>query len=130
MARESGAEGLRTVTLAFDEYRDNAEDEAPLAELVAAQLGARHITRRVSRNEFESESARFLSVMDQPSIDGLNTYFVSKAAADTGLKVAISGLGGDELFGGYPSFKEIPSTVRWLKPFTLVPGLGRLFRFV
>jgi len=130
LARESGAEGLQTVTLAFDEYRDKAEDEAPLAELVAAQLGARHVTRRMSRNEFESESARFLSVMDQPSIDGLNTYFASKAAADTGLKVVISGLGGDELFGGYPSFKEIPGTVRCLKPFTFVPGLGRGFRFV
>jgi len=44
--------------------------------------------------------------------------------------VAISGVGGDELFGGYPSFKEVPCTVRWLKPFTLVPGLGRAFRFV
>jgi asparagine synthase (glutamine-hydrolysing) len=130
LARESGAEELRTVTLAFDEYRNKVEDEAPLAERVAAQLGARHQTRRVSRDEFESESARFLAVMDQPSIDGLNTYFVSKAAADTGLKVAISGLGGDELFGGYPSFKEIPCTVLCLKPFTRVPGLGRAFRFV
>jgi asparagine synthase (glutamine-hydrolysing) len=130
LAQECGLEGLRTVTLAFDEYRNNAEDEAPLAELVAAQLGARHETRRVGRDEFESESTRFLSVMDQPSIDGLNTYFVSKAAADTGLKVAISGLGGDELFGGYPSFNEIPRTVRWINPFTCVPALGRAFRFV
>ena len=130
LAREIGAERLRTVTLAFDEFRDKAEDEAPLAELVAAQLGARHETRRVSKNEFESESARFLAAMDQPTLDGLNTYFVSKAAANTGLKVAISGVGGDELFGGYPSFKEVPCTVRWLKPFTLVPGLGRAFRFV
>ena len=129
LARESGADGLRTVTLAFDEYRGKGEDEAPLAEQVAKQLGTRHVTRRVSRDEFESESARFLAVMDQPSIDGLNTYLVSKAAAETGLKVAISGVGGDELFGGYPSFKEIPGTVRCLKPFTFVPGLGRGFRY-
>jgi asparagine synthase (glutamine-hydrolysing) len=129
LARECGAEGLRTVTLAFDEYQGRVEDEAPLAEQVAEQLGARHETRRVSRDEFESDSARFLAVMDQPTIDGLNTYFVSKAAADEGLKVAISGLGGDELFE-YPSFKEIPRTVRWLNPCTLVPGLGRAFRFV
>jgi asparagine synthase (glutamine-hydrolyzing) len=130
LARESGAEELRTVTLAFDEFRNKVEDEAPLAEWVAAQLGARHQTRRVSRDEFDLKSAHFLAAMDQPTINGLNTYFTSKAAADTGLKVAISGLGGDELFGGYPSFKVIPSTVRWFKPFTLVPGLGTAFRFI
>jgi asparagine synthase (glutamine-hydrolysing) len=130
LVRENGSDGLRTVTLAFNEYRNKAEDEAPIAELVAARLGARHETRRVGREEFETEFVRFLSVMDQPSIDGLNTYFVSKAAADTGLKVAISGLGGDELFGGYPSFNDIPRTVRWTHPFTCVPALGKTFRLV
>jgi asparagine synthase (glutamine-hydrolysing) len=130
LVRESEVENLRTVTLAFEEYRNTAEDEAPLAELVAAQLGARHETRRVNRDEFESALTRFLAVMDQPTIDGLNTYFVSKAASDTGLKVAISGLGGDELLGGYPSFDEIPRIARWINPFTCVPALGRAFRFV
>ena len=130
LARESGAEELRTVTLAFDEYLNKVEDEAPLAERVAAQLGASHQTRRVTRDEFYLESAHFLAAMDQPTINGLNTYFTSKAAADTGLKVAISGLGGDELFGGYPSYKMVPRTVQWLKPFTLVPWLGTAFRFI
>jgi asparagine synthase (glutamine-hydrolysing) len=63
--------------------------------------------------------------MDSPSTDGVNTYFVSHAAAQTSLKVALSGLGGDELFGGYPSFAEIPRAVRFLKPFntsTLQPS--------
>lgn len=130
LARESGAEKLRTVTLAFDEYLNKVEDEAPLAERVAAQLGARHQTHRVSRDEFDLESAHFLAAMDQPTINGLNTFFISKAAADTGLRVVISGLGGDELFGGYPSYKMVPRTVHWLKPFTLVPGLGTAFRFI
>ena len=49
-----------------------------------------------------------LHAMDQPSIDGVNTWFVSRAAASQGIKVALSGLGGDELFASYPSFADLP----------------------
>lgn len=65
--------------------------------------------------------------MDQPSIDGINTYFVSLAAKHVGLKVALSGLGGDELLGGYPSFVQVPALVRRVGK--LVPNsFGRLLR--
>ena len=99
---------LRTVTLAFDEYVGTDMDEAPLAEEAARLLGSEHTTVRIRRGEFEALLDDFLDSMDQPTIDGLNTYLVSHAAAKLGLKVVLSGLGGDELFGGYPSFRDVP----------------------
>jgi asparagine synthase (glutamine-hydrolysing) len=128
LAKETGLEDLRTVTLAFEEYRGTANDEAPLAEQVATQIGARHQTFTISRRDFEEEREKLLDAMDQPSIDGVNSYFVSKIARESGLKVALSGLCGDELFGGYPSFHRIPKMVRWLSVFAACPGLGSLFR--
>ncbi|HXG57539.1 MAG TPA: asparagine synthase C-terminal domain-containing protein, partial [Thermoanaerobaculia bacterium] len=105
-------EPLRTFTVAFEEFLGRAEDEAPLAERFAADLGTIHTTRVVSRDEFRSDLPRFLERMDQPTIDGLNTWFASKAVREGGVKVALSGIGGDELFGGYPSFRMIPRILR------------------
>ena len=85
---------------------------SPLAAEVAAHYGTRHTTRFVTETEFREDLPRIMEAMDQPTIDGLNTWFVSKAARELGLKVAISGLGGDELFGGYPSFRDVPLCVR------------------
>jgi len=113
LATELGGR-MRTVTLAFDEYAGTPEDEAPMAEETAKLLRTDHVTVRIGRERFEELLSEFLASMDQPSTDGLNTYLVSRAAAGQGLKVALSGLGGDELFGGYPSFHQIPRLLKWM----------------
>src|SRR5262249_61384146 len=94
---------IRTVTLAYEDFRSRHEDEAPLAASIAARYGSSHTTRVVPEAEFRADLPKIIDGMDQPTIDGINTWFVSKAARELGLKAAISGLGGDELFGGYPS---------------------------
>jgi asparagine synthase (glutamine-hydrolysing) len=116
LSSEAIPEHLRTITLGFNEYHGTESDEAPLAAKVAGLYGTSHQTRWVSREDFRSDLDRLLATMDQPSIDGVNTYFVSKVTAETGLKVALSGLGGDELFGSYPSFSDVPKIVRVLTP--------------
>jgi asparagine synthase (glutamine-hydrolysing) len=99
---------LRTFTLSFREF-----SEAPLAERFANELRTAHTTRVVSREEFLADLPRIFDRMDQPTIDGVNTWFVSKATHEAGVKVALSGVGGDELFGGYPSFANVPRMVRF-----------------
>jgi len=128
LAAEAGG-NLNTVTLGFHEYRGTRLDETRIAELTAKKFGARHQTVWVTKADFEAERERLMAAMDQPSNDGVNTYFVSLAAARAGMKVAISGLGGDELLGSYPSFKQIPRMVSIFKPFGKMPNLGKIFRF-
>ena len=128
IAQEFTHTPLRTMTLAFDEYRGTRHDEAPLAREVAARYGFRHETRVLSRDEFLRELPRMRAAMDQPTIDAFNSYFVSRAAAAHGLKVVLSGTGGDELFGGYTTFQKIPRFVRGMTVPSRVPLLPRAFR--
>ncbi|MEO7741972.1 MAG: asparagine synthase (glutamine-hydrolyzing) [Usitatibacter sp.] len=119
---------LRSVTLGFPEFLGTADDEIPGAEEAARRLGMAHEAYRVTAQDFELELDRLLAAMDQPSIDGVNTYFVSKAAAAAGMKVALSGVGGDELFGGYPSFAQVPRLAGVLGFSRHLPWLGPLCR--
>jgi asparagine synthase (glutamine-hydrolysing) len=126
LMREVSTSDIQTVTLSFEEFTNSQNDEAPLAKEVADLYGVRHHRRVVTEAEFRTDLPKILDAMDQPSIDGLNTWFVSKAAKELGLKVAISGLGGDELFGGYPTFKTIPASARLLKAPLQIPGAKSL----
>jgi asparagine synthase (glutamine-hydrolysing) len=130
LVRDAAGANVRAITLAFDEFRGTDEDEAPLAAQTAARYGARHHVRRVGKAEFLADLPAIMAAMDQPSIDGVNTWFVAKAASETGLKVAISGLGGDELFAGYPSFVDLPNWRRRYGAMARTPGLGAFARLL
>jgi asparagine synthase (glutamine-hydrolysing) len=130
LMKDAGQSDIHTVTLAFSEFRGTFDDESPLAADVAAQYGVRHTIRDVGEEEFREDLPRILAAMDQPTTDGVNAWFVSKAAHEAGLKVAVSGVGGDELFGGYGLFRQIPRSVRLLWLPSRIPGLGRLMEQV
>jgi asparagine synthase (glutamine-hydrolysing) len=91
---------------------------------VAASLGTSHSLQRISAREFAADRERMVQAMDQPSIDGVNTWFVAKMAAQQGLKVVLSGIGGDELFGSYPSFYQVPKLRRRVAALGPMDGLG------
>jgi asparagine synthase (glutamine-hydrolysing) len=118
---------LTTITLRFDSLINTPFDEAPLAKKVAESLGTHHIEFHMTREEFLHLWPYALTAMDQPSIDGFNTYVISKIAHDAGLKVVLSGLGGDELFGSYASFKDVPQWLRVGKFLNCIPGLGKVW---
>jgi len=130
LMRDAGQDRIQAITLGFEEFRDTAEDETPLAAQIAALYGAEHQIRMVSQREFRDDLPAILEAMDQPSMDGVNTWFVAKATREAGLKVALSGLGGDELLAGYPSFSDIPRWVAWMRIPGAVPGLGAAARTV
>ena len=126
----SKAGELRTLTVGFTEYAGTEFDEAELAGQVAQTLGAQHTLHRISAADFAADRSQLLAAMDQPSIDGINTWFVAKAAARQGLKVTLSGIGGDELFGSYPSFNQVPAWHRRLRPLTAIPLLNQAVRWL
>tara|TARA_B110000003_G_scaffold156884_1_gene157334 strand:+ start:1120 stop:2895 length:1776 start_codon:yes stop_codon:yes gene_type:complete len=104
LANLSGQKELRTVSVNFDvdEYNERNYQEIILENI----NNNKHTDFIVTKDIFFNEINDILNKMDQPSCDGINSYFVSLAAKKAGLKTVLSGVGGDELFGGYPSFKR------------------------
>jgi asparagine synthase (glutamine-hydrolysing) len=107
-----GAGGrLKTLTVTFDEAEFS---EAREAAEIASRFATDHQEIRVTREDFVRELPKIVAAMDQPTNDGVNTYFVSKAARDAGLTVVLSGLGGDEVFWGYRHYRWLNGRARWL----------------
>ena len=116
------------ITVGFDEFSSRHENEVPIAVSIAQHYGLRHHVRRITRAEFEADIPAILSAMDQPSIDGVNTWFAAKAAAERGYKVVLSGVGGDELFYGYSLMRELPISARRGRIASSIPGSRPLVR--
>jgi asparagine synthase (glutamine-hydrolysing) len=111
--------GIESFTLTFP---GTAFDEAELARLAANRFKTKHTEVALSGDAVLSRMDEALAALDQPTMDGINTYFVSWAAKQTGLKVALSGLGGDELFAGYPTFADTPRFARLIRSAWFVPA--------
>jgi asparagine synthase (glutamine-hydrolysing) len=103
-ATAAGASGLQTFTVGFDAR----SSEAAAARQVAALFGTEHHDIQVDAADLVRDFPSFLSHLDQPTIDGMNSFVIAKAVAATGIKAVLSGAGGDEMFGGYPSFRRLP----------------------
>ncbi|MGC1238352.1 MAG: asparagine synthase (glutamine-hydrolyzing) [Acidimicrobiales bacterium] len=119
---------LHAITVGFEEFAGSSDDEVPLARIVAETYGARHSIDLVSRENFSCWLPEMLADMDQPTIEGLNSWLVARATAGQGLKVALSGLGSDEFLGGYSNFVSVPKWHHLFKIPATSPSLGRASR--
>ncbi len=108
-ASSAGASGLDTYTVRFDDRSSEHE----YAKVVASRFGATHHELVLDPSRIVCDLPRILAHLDQPTLDAVNAYYVSAAVAETGIKAVLSGTGGDELFGGYPSFHRLPAAMRW-----------------
>jgi len=114
---QSGFKNLIGITIYFDEYLKTPLNELTTAKKIAEHFGIKHYARKVTKKEFLKDLPKIMNAMDQPTIDGINTWYASKAAAELKLKVVLSGVGGDELFFGYNHFRQIAKLQSLLKIF-------------
>jgi len=123
LRQAAAAADINALTITFPETGD---DEGDQAAAHAGAVGARHQTVPITGEEIEQLLPTILGSMDQPTSDGVNTWMVCRAAKEAGMVVALSGIGGDELFGGYPSFRFVPRLAAAQRFLHFVPaGLRR-----
>jgi asparagine synthase (glutamine-hydrolysing) len=122
LLRQSSDEPIHSFCLRFE---GEGTDEGVVAETVARHYGAVHRTVTRTEEEARTRLKRAVAALDQPSIDGINTWFLSEAVSEAGFKVALSGLGGDEGFLGYGFFQTLRRDERWRRLGEMVPGVIR-----
>jgi asparagine synthase (glutamine-hydrolysing) len=110
LAQLAAKSQINTFTLAFEEQELN---EGPVAKRIAAAIGTQHHEVVLTEPHFVHNLEAALDSLDQPTFDGLNAYYMSRAIRAAGFTVALSGAGGDELFGGYSSYRDLPVLHRW-----------------
>ena len=118
LAQRAAKAPIHTFTLAFEEHELN---EGPIAGRIAAAIGTQHHEMVLTEGHFVENLEVALDSLDQPTFDGLNAYYMSRAIRDAGFTVALSGTGGDELFGGYTSYRDLPILYRWSQRAAWVP---------
>ena len=118
LAQRAAQSPIHTFTLAFEEQELN---EGPIARQISAAIGTEHHEVVLTEGQFVGNLEAALDSLDQPTFDGLNAYFMSRAIREAGFTVALSGTGGDELFGGYPTFRDLPVLQRWFARAAFVP---------
>jgi asparagine synthase (glutamine-hydrolysing) len=118
LAQRASQTPIHTFTLAFEDPELN---EGPFARRIAAAIGTRHQEVVLTEGEFVGHLEAALDSLDQPTFDGLNSYYMSRAIRSAGFTVALVGTGGDELFGGYPSFRYVPMLHRSFRPLRWLP---------
>jgi asparagine synthase (glutamine-hydrolysing) len=119
LAQRAARSPIHTFTLAFEEQELN---EGPIARRIAAAIGTQHHEVVLTEQHFVENLEAALDSLDQPTFDGLNSYYMSQAIRSAGFTVALSGTGGDELFGGYTSYRDLPVLQRWSRRTAWVPG--------
>jgi asparagine synthase (glutamine-hydrolysing) len=112
LAQKAARSPIHTFTLSFEEREF---DEGPHAKRIAQAMGTDHHEVVLSEDRFVTNLADALDSLDQPTFDGLNAYYMSHAVRDAGFTVALVGTGGDELFGGYTTFRDLPPMLRWAR---------------
>jgi len=118
LAQRAQRTPIHTFTLAFEEQELN---EGPIARRIAEEIGTQHTEVALTEPQFVEHLDAALDSLDQPTFDGLNAYYMSRAIRSAGFTVALSGTGGDELFGGYSSFRDLPVLHRWSRRLRAVP---------
>ena len=111
------------ITVSFENFEGSENDESIKAKKIAQKYGMEHHIYRVTQKDFQNDLPEILEAMDQPTIDGVNVWYASKAAAKLKLKVVFSGVGGDELFFGYNHFNSIPIVHNFFQFIRKIPVL-------